>query len=163
MFWRRYELIVRRIVWVLAAVSGICLLLLVAVTCVDIVLRRFDLALPGAVDLAQILGCLCVTMALPYTTAVKGHIAVEFFFRRLPRRWQFVFDICTRVLGIALFAILAWQSFVYGLELKQMHKMTMTLNIPWFWVLWSMGGAFVLVILVKLFHLTHHRKELIRP
>ncbi len=163
MFWRGYERIVRPIVWALAAVSGFCLLLLVAVTCVDIVLRRFGLALPGAVDLAQVLGCLCVALALPYTTAVKGHIAVEFFFRRLPRRWQFIFDTFTRVLGIALFAILAWQSFVYGLELKQMHKMTMTLNIPWFWVLWCMGGAFVFVILVKLFHLTHPRKELIRP
>ncbi|NLF93476.1 MAG: TRAP transporter small permease [Oligosphaeraceae bacterium] len=163
MFWRGYELVVRRIVWALAALSGLCLLLLVAVTCVDIVLRRFDLAFPGAVDLAQVLGCLCVAAALPYTTAVKGHIAVEYFFRRLPRRWRVFFDTCTRLLGIALFAILAWQSFVYGSELKSMHKMTMTLNIPWFWVLWTMGVAFVFVILVKLFHLTHPGKELIRP
>jgi len=163
MFWRRYERIIRALVWALAAFSGLCLLSLIAVTCVDIVLRRFHLALPGAVDLAQVLGCLCVAAALPYTTSVKGHIAVEFFFRRLPRSWRVFFDTCTRLLGIALFAILSWQSFAYGCELKQNNNLTMTLNIPWFWVLWSMGVAFALVILVKFYHLAHPGKELLRP
>ncbi len=163
MFWRGYEKTIRALVWLLAAFSGFCLLSLIAVTCVDIVLRRFALALPGAIDLAQVLGCLCVAAALPYTTAVKGHIAVEFFFRHFPRPWRIGFDTCTRLLGIALFAVLAWQSFAHGKELKQNNSMTMTLNIPWFWILWGMGVAFSIVILVKLYHLAHPGKELIRP
>ncbi len=163
MFWRGYAKIIRAIVLALAAFSGLCLLSLIAVTCVDIVLRRFQLALPGAVDLAQVLGCLCVATALPYTTSVKGHIAVEFFFRHLPRSWRVFFDTCTRLLSIALFAALSWQSFAHGITLKQTNKMTMTLNIPWFWVLWIMGVAFAIVILIKVYHLTHPGKELIRP
>ena len=50
------------------------------VTCVDIVLRKLGHPFPGAYDITKMAAAVTISCALPYTTAVKGHVAVEFFF-----------------------------------------------------------------------------------
>ncbi|MDD3954711.1 MAG: TRAP transporter small permease subunit [Lentisphaeria bacterium] len=161
--WHYYRKLVTSLVWLLAGIAGVCLIGIIFITGTDIVLRRFDLAVLGAVDLVQVLGCLCLVLSLPYTTAVKGHIAVEFLFRHFSRRGKIVADTCTRFLGMLFFATLAWQSFQYGHNMLQKNAMTLTLNIPLFWVYWVAGFSFCVVILVKFFHLAHPGKEMIRP
>ena len=161
--WHYYRKLVTNLVWLLAGIAGVCLIGIIFITGTDIVLRRFDLAVLGAVDLVQVLGCLCLVLSLPYTTAVKGHIAVEFLFRHFSRRGKIVADTCTRFLGMLFFATLAWQSFQYGHNMLQKNAMTLTLNIPLFWVYWVAGFSFCVVILVKFFHLAHPGKEMIRP
>jgi TRAP-type C4-dicarboxylate transport system permease small subunit len=147
----------------MAGIGGLCLLGIIFITCADIVLRRFNLAVHGAIDLVQVLGCLCIALSLPYTTAVKGHIAVEFLFRKFNRLGKIIFDTCMRSLAIAFFATLAWQSFRHGSNMLNKNAMTLTLNIPLFWVYWAVGFSFCVVILVKLYHLAHPGKEMIRP
>jgi len=161
--WHFYRKFVTMLVWILAGIAGFCLLAIIAITSADIILRRFDLAVCGAIDLVQILGCLCITLALPYTTAVKGHIAVEFLFRNFNRRGKIIADTCTRSFGMLLFAILAWYSIISGQTMLQKNAMTLTLNIPLFWVYWLIAFSFCVVILVKFYHLTHPGKEMIRP
>ena len=88
------------LVLIMASISGASLLAIIAVTGVDILLRRFNLAVHGAIDIVELLSALCISFALPYTTAVKGHIAVEFLFRRFNRPAKLVSDSITRSLGI---------------------------------------------------------------
>jgi len=156
-----YTKIVSTLVYAMAAVSGVSLLTIIGITCLDIILRRLGHSIPGAVDIVQVLGCLAVVAALPYTTAVKGHIAVEFFFRKLPRTTKVLLDTFTRLLVIALFAILCWRSFLVGLRYLKIGTMSLTLNMPLFWVLWLMSASFAVVILVKIFNITHPGKEMI--
>ena len=160
--WYYYRKLVTYFVWFLAGIAGLCLLGIIFITGTDIILRRFDMALRGAIDLVQILCCLCLALSLPYTTAVKGHIAVEFLFQRFSRRGKIIADSCTRCIGILFFGLLAWQSFRYGYNMLQKNAMTLTLNIPLFWVYWLAGVAFCVVILVKIYHIAHPGKEMIR-
>lgn len=160
--WATYKRILSFIVLKMALLAGISLLAIIAITSLDIILRRFGLAVRGAVDLVQILCCLSVAFALPYTTGVKGHIAVEYLFKFLGKRGKVVFDTISRCLVIALFSILAYFSLTHGFTLLEKKSLTLTLNIPWFWVYWMMSFSFLLVVLVTIYHLTHPGKELLR-
>ncbi len=161
--WSYYRKFVTGLVWLMAGIGGLCLLGIIFITCSDIVLRRFGMAFHGAIDLVQVLGCLCIALSLPYTTAVKGHIAVEFLFRKFNRLGKVIADSCMRSLAIAFFATLAWQSLRHGNNMLNKNAMTLTLNIPLFWVYWTAAFSFCVVILVKLYHLAHPGKEMIRP
>ena len=72
------EQILRKLVLLLAALAGLGLLMMMLVTCADIVLRAFRISFSGAYDIVKMIAAVTISCALPYTTAIKGHVAVEF-------------------------------------------------------------------------------------
>ena len=178
-----YRAAVRALVFALAAASGVAILAMMAVTCVDVVLRAvtsietvretlygIDVVqrvakwlLAGEVDLVRLAGAVAIACALPYTTAVKGHVAIEYFFHKLSRRGRTVVDTVARLLGMALFGVLAWQSAAYGASLAHSGQVTATLQLPVFWVAYVIALACGVVVLVIFYNLLHPGKELIKP
>ncbi len=154
---------VRRLVLGLAAVAGAGILVMMGVTCTDVVLRVFGRPLTGAYDIVGVAGAVTIACALPYTTAVKGHVAIEYFFHKLGRRGRLVVDTATRLLGMGLFGMLAWRSVLYGFVLKASGVATPTLQLPFYWIPWVIAAACALVVLVILGNLLHPGKELIKP
>jgi TRAP-type C4-dicarboxylate transport system permease small subunit len=153
----------RRLVKVLAIIAGLSLLTMVLVTCVDVVLRKLGRPLPGAYDMVKIAAGLTIACGLPYTTAVKGHVAVEYFFHKLGRRGRMVADTLMRLLIMALFSLFAWQLVHYGAGLGKRGEVSMTLQLPVFWVPYVMAFACAVVVLVTLYHLFHPGKALLKP
>jgi TRAP-type C4-dicarboxylate transport system permease small subunit len=158
-----YHWALRVLVRALAYVAGASLLVMVLVTSVDVVLRKFNLSLTGAYDLVKIAAAITAAAALPYTTAIKGHVAIEFFFQRLGHRGRIVVDAVMRLGGMALFGLLAWGCAAYGYSLRTKGEVSMTLQLPVFWVPYVLAGSCVLVVLIKLYHLTHPGKPMIEP
>ena len=178
-----YQQAVRALVLVLAAFAGAGILAMMLVTCLDVVLRFLTSVavlrralyangavrevskwlLAGEVDLVQLAGVISVACALPYTTAVKGHVAIEYFFHKLSRRGRIVVDTVARLLSMALFSVLSWRSVVYGLSLHRSGQVTATLEIPVFWVPYVIAAACAVVVLVILHNLLHPGSEMIRP
>ncbi len=68
-----------------------------------------------------------------------------------------------RLLQMALFGFLAWQSVRYGNALKQSGEVSLTLQLPVFWVPYVLAASCALVVLVTLFHLLYPGKEMIKP
>ena len=99
----------------------------------------------------------------PYTTAVKGHVAIEYFFHKLPRRGRIAVDTVTRLIGMALFGTLAWYSALYGSSLRAAGEVSATLRVPIFWVPWVIAGSCALTVLVILLNMLHPGRELIKP
>ena len=159
----RYHQVLRRLIRALGMLAGAGLMAMVLVTSLDVVLRVFRISLKGAYDLVCIAGVVTVAAALPHTTASKGHVAIEYFFHKLGRRGRLAVDSLMRLIQMALFALLAWQSVQYGNSLKQSGTVSMTLQLPVFWVPYILSVSCVLVVLVTLFHLLHPGKELIKP
>ncbi|HSA02918.1 MAG TPA: TRAP transporter small permease subunit, partial [Candidatus Paceibacterota bacterium] len=114
----RYHQALRALIGFLGLLAGLGLLTMVSVTSLDVVLRLFRISLKGAYDITSIAAALTVAAALPYTTAIKGHVAIEYFFQRLGRRGRIVVDTGMRLMVIALFVLLAWQSIRYGNSLR---------------------------------------------
>jgi TRAP-type C4-dicarboxylate transport system permease small subunit len=154
---------VRGAVFAFAAVAGAGILVMVLVTCVDILMRAGGRALVGALDIVKLASAITIACALPYTTAVKGHVAIEYFFQKLGRRGRIVVDSIARLLSMTLFVLLSVQSFRYGNSLRASGEGSLTLQIPLFWVPYIIGLSCALVVLVILYNLTHPGQEMIKP
>jgi len=153
----------RGLVKALAYLAGASLLIMVLVTSADVILRIFNLSLTGAYDIVKIAAAITMAAALPYTTAIKGHVAIEFFFHRLGRRGRVVVDALMRLAGMALFGLLAWGCIDYGNSLRQKGEVSMTLQLPIFWVPYVLAVSCALVVLIKIYHLSHPGKPMIKP
>lgn len=162
-FWAAYAGLVRGLVHALVVVAALGLVVMMTLTCVEVVLRVFRVSLTGVYDVVCIAGAITMAAALPYTTACKGHVAIEFFFQRLPRRARIVVDAASRLVVIPLFGFLAVESVSYGMKLRSVGQVTSTLQIPEFWVPYVLAVSCAIVCLVKVYHLFHPGKELIKP
>ena len=156
-----YHRILRTSVLALAGVAGVGLMVMMLVTSADVVLRIFRVSLTGAYDIVQIAGAITIAAALPYTTAIKGHVAIEYFFHKLGPKGRLAIDSLMRLISLALFAVLGWQSVQYGNSMKHSGEVSLTLQLPIFWVPYVIALSCGLVVLVILFHLTHPGKEMI--
>jgi len=162
-FLERYHQGLRALVKGLALVAGAGLMVMVLVTSAEVVLRIFRLSLTGAYDIVRIAAAITIAAALPYTTAIKGHVAIEYFFHKLGRRGRIVVDALMRLGGMALFSLLAWGCVDYGNSLRVKGEVSMTLQLPVFWVPYVLAISCGLVVLIKLYHLTHPGKPMIQP
>ena len=144
-------------------VAGASLMVMVLVTSAEVVLRVLRLSLTGAYDIVKIAAAVTIAAALPYTTAIKGHVAIEYFFHKLGRRGRMAVDALMRLGGMALFGLLAWGCVDYGNSLRAKGEVSMTLQLPIFWVPYVLAGSCALVVLIKVYHLTHPGKPMLKP
>jgi TRAP-type C4-dicarboxylate transport system permease small subunit len=160
-----YRNALRIVVYALAAISGAGVLAIMLVTCADVILRLKWINRPfvGAYDIVKIAGTLSLATSLPYTTAVKGHVAIEYFFHKLTRRGRLVLDSLMRPLAMVLFAFLAWRSVLYGLDFYRTGQVSQTLQLPVFWVPYVIGFCCAVVVLVIAHNLVHPGREMIKP
>ena len=162
-FLELYHRTLRALVLGLAYVAGASLMLMVLVTSAEVVLRIFRLSLTGTYDIVKIAATVTIAAALPYTTAIKGHVAIEYFFHKLGWRGRIVVDTLMRLAGMALFGLLAWGCADYGNSLRAKGEVSMTLQLPIFWLPYTLAVSCGLVVLIKLYHLTHPGKPMIKP
>ena len=147
----------------LAAVGGCAVAGIVLVTVGDVVGRRFGLPVKGAYDLVRVLGAIAMVCALPLTKAVKGHIAIEYFFQKMGARGRAAMDTAMRLVLLALFGLLAWQFVGQGNQFLASGETTATLHMPMFWVPWLAAFACLVTAGVTLWHLLHPGRSMIRP
>ncbi len=158
-----YHRALRALVMALAYVACASLLVMVLVTSADVVMRIFRLSLTGAYDIVKIAAAITISAALPYTTAIKGHVAIEYFFHKLGQRGRTVVDALMRLGGMALFGLLAWGCVDYGNSLRAKGEVSMTLQLPIFWVPYMLAFSCALVVLIKVYHVTHPGRPMIKP
>jgi TRAP-type C4-dicarboxylate transport system permease small subunit len=114
-----------------------------AVTVVDVVLRFFGGAVPGAVDLVQLFMMAAVFAAIPFAFFRDGHVSVDLVTRALPPRLQALQSLMTSLLALALMSLIV----VYGWKSAAMQVMfgdvSQNLGIPmiWYWAPLIAGSA----------------------
>ena len=153
----------RALVKISGKISGIGILSMMAITCTDIILRRLGSSIPGAYDLVRIAGGITIAAALPLTTAVKGHVAIEYFFHRLGRRGRIIIDSAMRTIQTVGFLFAAIAFLRRGNRLFQSGEVMPTLQCPIFWLAWFIAFMCLLTALVSLFHLLRPGRNLLRP
>ena len=147
----------------LAAVGGCAVAGIVLVTVADVVGRQVGWPVKGAYDLVRVLGAIAMACALPLTKAVKGHIAIEYFFQKMGTRGRAAMDTVMRLVLLALFGLLAWQFALQGQRFLDSGETTTTLHMPMFWVPWLAALACLVTAGVTLWHLLHPGRSMIRP
>lgn len=154
---------IRVLVYIMAALSAVSLLFIVAIVMLDVIGRFLGSGIQGSADYIRLAGAIVMGGALPYTTAVKGHIAVELIFRRIGKRGKIVIDTISRLLMLCLFVLIIIYLIRYGNSLHRSGEVTPTIQLPIYWVPFWLAISFGVTSLVKIYHILRPGKELIKP
>lgn len=135
-----------KLVWI-AALAIVAMMFL---TCTDIILRLFRRPIPGTYEIIAFLGAISVSFALAHTSAEKGHVAVSLVVRLLPTKTQGIIEGIIAILGILLFALIAWQSVLYGIDCQRSGEVSLTLQFPFYPIIYgvALGAGAVCVTLL---------------
>ena len=114
----------------LKSAGAVALTLMMLITVIDVAGRFFKHPIFGSVELVGFLAVAAAAGALPHTYKVGGHVGVEIITRLLPRKTRLVLDLFTRTLTLILFAVIAWQMFVYAKDMQQSSEVSMNLEFP---------------------------------
>jgi TRAP-type C4-dicarboxylate transport system permease small subunit len=134
-------------------IASSAVILMMMLTCTDVVLRLFRQPIPGTYEVIGFLGTVVASFSLAYTSIEKGHIAVEILVDRLPERAQAFFEALSALIGASLFGLLTWQSSLYATDLKLSGEVSLTLEIPTYLFVYGVAagcGMLTLVLLVEL-------------
>lgn len=159
----RFFSFARKIILMLAYVSGVSVFAMIVVTVLDVGLRIFGIGITGAYDIVRIAGLIAITCALPYVTAVKGHIAIEFFYHNFSILGRIILDSLFRIITLVLFSVLIYRNVLYAINMYSSGQVMMTLKIPVFWMPLMIGFSLVFVCIAVFYHLLHPGKEMIKP
>jgi TRAP-type C4-dicarboxylate transport system permease small subunit len=158
-----YNSSLRVFVYLLAAIAAVSILAMIAITATDVVMRIFHRPILGSFDMIRIAGMISIACALPYTTAVKGHVAIEFLHHKLSRIGRIVLDTFVHLAIMAMFIFLAVRLMDYGQALHKSGEVSATLQIPLFWIPYVIAVSCFVTVLVTLHILLRPGKEMIKP
>ena len=153
----------RGLIKLFALIAGIAIIVMMGITVVDVVLRLFGIGITGAYDLVRACGAIAISCALPYLTAVKGHIAIEFLYHRSRKPVRIVLDAVFRLSSLVMFGILTVKLFQYSLYMLDTGEVFPNLGMPVFWIPMIVSLDFALMMIVILYHLVHPGKAYIEP
>jgi TRAP-type C4-dicarboxylate transport system permease small subunit len=131
-FWSWYS---RGLGWIVRAtnlVSAACVLILMVLVIADILGRYlFNSPVPMTYEVGSFLMVFVVFLGLAYTQRMGAHIRVEFLTLRLSPRVRAILDIAASVLGLLLYGIVTYQSFIWAWDSWQVGDYVAGLiNIP---------------------------------
>ena len=118
----------RWICWVsVAALIGMMLL-----TSSDVVLRYMGYPIKGTFDIVGLLGTVVVALPIAYTQILGRHIATEFMGSRGNQVVRTINNSIVCLLGIGTYALIAWQCSLLGTKLWRIGRVSDTIEIPLF-------------------------------
>jgi TRAP-type transport system small permease protein len=160
---RRFALFLSGLVTLLAGVAALAVGVMILLTCADVVGRRLGHPLNGTYELVEVFGAIAMVSALPYTTACKAHVAIDFLPHKLSSRGRMILGTFVALVCIAIYAVLTWGLVQYGFELKANSQGTVTLRWPIFWLPPWMGICTAATVLVLLYQIMRPGRELMQP
>ena len=135
-------------------IAAIAIFSMMALTCVDVFLRYFfRRPITGTYEIVALLGAVAVSFAMAHTLAEKGHVAVSLIVQLFPKRIQGIIESIISIFGIILFALIAWQSVLYGIDCQRSGEVSLTLELPFYPIIYGVAlcaGIVCLVLMVDL-------------
>ena len=138
------------LVGALKRVGAAALTAMMLITCVDVVFRFFGRPIFGAVELVSFMATVVLACAMPLTDREKGHVGVDLLVRMFSARTQAWVDTVTGVLSTTLFGVVAWQMFIYGQSMRLSGEVSMSLEFPYYLLVYLVAVAFAVLALVLL-------------
>jgi TRAP-type C4-dicarboxylate transport system permease small subunit len=130
------------------SVAAGAIVIMMLLTCADVVLRLFGHPILGTYEMVGFLGTVIIAFALAYTSIERGHIAVEILMDRLPAKIQSIVEGFNNLIGAGLFLLIAWQSSIYAWDLKTSGEVSLTLAIPTYPFVYGIAAGCALLALV---------------
>ena len=122
-------------------IAGGGLVIMMLLTCADVVMRSAGRPIPGTFEVVGFLGVIVAAFAIAYTQQAKGHVAIDYLVALLPRRIQGVARSFAYLVSAGLFALLVWQSIVFARDLQVSGEVSPTEKIPFAPFVYGLAAA----------------------
>jgi len=132
-------------------IAAVAIFTMMALTCVDVFLRYFfRKPIPGTYEIIALLGAVAVSFAMAHTLVKKGHVAVSLIVQMFPKRLQGIVEGFISIFGIILFGLITWQSILYGIDCQRAGEVSLTLELPFYPIIYgvALGAAVVCLVLI---------------
>lgn len=144
------ETLTRRV----SVIGQVVLMAMVALTIVDVVLRRiFNRPLSAGLEISQIMLVVVVFTSIAYCGMRKSHVSIDAIASRLPTMVQKVLQCIIDLFGVLLFIAMGWGGIVLALDKFETHSVTGILPIPIYPFVFtvSFGSLLLAVVLIVQF------------
>ena len=132
----------------MSILAGIVLLIMTAITFLDVVMRNFGKPLVGAYELVAFMGVAVTAFALPRASLLKTHVYVDFVIDKLPEFLQKTLKVLTRIMVFFMFFLAAWYFMLMGKNFIETHTVTMSLRVPFYPVVFALAAGSIVQCLV---------------
>jgi len=109
--------------------GGIALVGLTGPACANMLMRILGSPFKGAYELVGFFGALVVALALGYAQINRAHISVDILARHYSARANRLINAFNSLVCMALFVLVAWQSWVYATAIWKRGETSETLRI----------------------------------
>jgi TRAP-type C4-dicarboxylate transport system permease small subunit len=140
---KAFTLMIKRWSTWMNTAAEVVLVVMMMLTVVDVVLRIFGRPIVGTYELVAVFGAIVIGFAVPKTSWDRGHISVDFMIENRSPATRNAFFISTRIVGIIIYALLAWNLFVKGMDLHRGGELSQTLHIPYYPAAWCLSLCFL--------------------
>jgi len=138
---------------VLTFIGCIALTFMMVATFIDVVLRAIGHPIVGTFEVVALCLALVIGFYIPCVSLEKGNVFMEIVLDKLSPGGKAALNIFTRILGIVLFALIAYNLFGVAHEFHKAREVTATLRIPFYPVAYGVGVCCVIECLVFLLHI----------
>jgi len=117
---------------ILTFMAGLILIVMVLLTCANIVFRLFWVPISGTYELMGFSGAMLTAFALAYTQVKKGHIAVDVLVNVFQPKTRWVLAAVNNGMCFVFFILAAWQLTIKANTLRTTGEVTETLRIIYY-------------------------------
>ena len=140
----------RLTIW-LEWVGLLAILLMILITCVDVIGAKIFLRpVFGAIDIVTLSQLIAIAFAAGATLLIGRHVQVEFFVILLPKKPQAIVDAFVQLLGLALFLLMIWRLTLYAHAMQITGEVSSTARIPLYFFAYGVALSFIPVCLILL-------------
>ena len=147
----RFNTLCRKISGWLTSLAGLVLLVMMVLTCANIVSREVWLPISGTYELMGLFGALAAAFALGDTQLRRGHVAVDILMQSMRPGVRRVLTAINSAILAAFFLMVAWQLIKKAHILRQTGEVTETLRIIYypFTACVAVGCALLALVMVS--------------
>ncbi|NLE10260.1 MAG: TRAP transporter small permease [Actinobacteria bacterium] len=144
----------------LARLGMVALLVLVVA---NVIMRYAFKSIQGAYDYVGLITAIAVSLAVAYTAYERGHIEIEILMDHFSDRVQSVVGTIMFLISTAFFCIVAWQSVVVGMSMKEANETTMAVYVQLYPFLYILAFGMGLTALAFLIHTIKYASKALKP
>lgn len=147
-----------------ALLAQLAIFLLTLLMAAEVIMRYFfNRPIPGTRELVEFLGVFFVSSGVAYCAVKKAHVEVDLIAAMFPKRVQAVLGSLTGLLAFCMWALVSWQTFIFGVESYHSPAMSAVLSIPTYPFVFVVGTGCSLLTLVILIDTVESFIKAVKP
>ena len=128
----------------LYVIAGGVLACMIILTLCDVILRNLGHPITGSMEFIQYGGSIVFGFSIPYGTLLGAQVIVDILTEKLNPGMKRSINIITRCVGILLFLFIAYNFFLYGIDVRHSGERTASFKIPYYPFSFALSFSFFL-------------------